>query len=373
MNHIVIASHEFPPRIGGAGVVARDLATSLARGGECRVTIITCYASSLVGMFRKHMVFEELDGYRIIRIPVYKGMWFLSYPYMLNNVLPDDCDLLVFNDVAISYLNDKYRDITVVHYLHGKERYLRYSGFIKSTLLSFDKIFRKNLNNADYIICVSEFIKGWLVNTNVLNNKDKIKVLENRIDTSLFYKAEEIPVRYKLNLGGHVLISASRLVEGKGYERMLRLFNEMVQEGCNDLKWIVVGDGDYRNQFETNISDLGLDDKVLCIGRVDREKLLYLYSQADLFWLLSDFEEAYPLVYKEAIACGLPALGNDLGGVREVISHGVDGFVCSNDADVKSLILDRTYCNLTGIRDVGNFDDTRFGKDFIELICSHEK
>ena len=369
MKHVVIATHEYPPRIGGAGIVARDLATSLSQlDGYC-VSVITQYDASLLTVLRRRVIIDSSSGYRIIRIPVYRNTWFVSYPYIFRSVIPTDCDLLVYNDFAISYLT-KSSDLPHVHYIHGKEKYLEFSGFLKSTVLSFDKIFRRSIRDSYRIVCVSSFIKSWLLNLGLTQDLRKVKVLENHIDKSLFYRTTDIPPEYQLrNLEGKtVLVTASRLVEGKGYARMLKIFNEIVQDGDKDIYWVIAGDGEYRKQFEKNISEYGLQNRITLLGRVDRKSLLYYYAQADLFWLLSDFEEAYPLVYKEAIACGLPAMGNDLGGVNEVVSHGVDGYVCSTDEEVKQIISSRSYDGLRNNPLSDEFDELSFAREFIRVV-----
>ncbi|KZZ12876.1 glycosyltransferase family 4 protein [Thalassolituus sp. UBA3500] len=369
MKHVVIATHEYPPRIGGAGIVARDLATSLSQLDGYYVSVITQYDASLLSVLRKRVIIDSDSGFKIVRIPVFRNTWFVSYPYIFRRVVPTDCDLLVYNDFAISYLT-KSSDFPYVHYIHGKEKYLEFSGFLKSTILSFDKIFRRSIRDSYRVVCVSSFIKGWLLNLGLPQDLSKVKVLENHIDKSLFYRTTDIPPEYQLSgmEGKTVLITASRLVEGKGYARMLKIFNEIVQDGDKEIHWVIAGDGDYRKEFENDISKYGLQNRLTLLGRVDRKSLLYYYAQADLFWLLSDFEEAYPLVYKEAIACGLPAIGNDLGGVSEVVSHGVDGYVCSTDEDVKHIIGSRSYEVLRNSPLSDEFDKLSFAREFIRVV-----
>jgi len=367
MNNVVIATHEYPPRIGGAGVVARDLATSLSKRKDCNVTVVTHYAASLSETLSRRLLYDYSCDYTIVRLPVFKGTWFFSYPYTLHKAISDGCDVLIFNDFAISYLN-RVISKKVIHYIHGKESHLFYSGILKSRILAFDKIFRNNLNKADSIVCVSKFIKSWVQHHKLVDDTDKLVVVENQIDTSLFYRTESVPDEFQLGVSKSktVLITACRLVEGKGFARMLRIFNDIVREGSvGDLIWFVVGDGDYRSKFVEQISQLGLEEQVILLGRVNRENLIYYYAQSDLFWLLSDYEEAFPLVYKEAIACGLPAVGNDLGGVGEVIDHNVTGLICNRDEEVKELIITKKYqkLNLTGISE--EFDECEFANEFL--------
>jgi len=73
------------------------------------------------------------------------------------------------------------------------------------------------------------------------------------------------------------------------------------------------------------VKKLGVEDKVLFLGRQDH--LEELYSISDLMLLLSE-KESFGLVALEAMACGVPCIGTNIGGIPEVISDGYNGFVC---------------------------------------------
>lgn len=61
----------------------------------------------------------------------------------------------------------------------------------------------------------------------------------------------------------------------------------------------------------------GLATSVIFLGRRNRDELSYYYSAADCFWLLSNYDECLPLVYLEAQACGIPAIGRKKGGRKK--------------------------------------------------------
>lgn len=358
-KQIVIASHEFPPRIGGAGMVAFDLAVSLVKSGY-QVTVITSYKASFSEFIKGRVYREEKAGFKLIKLPIFYNLWFVTYPLLFNSVVPKDCSHLIFNDFAISYLY-KRRDanLYIVHMLHGKEKYLKFHSFFKSVVLRFNKVFIRNLNSSNLIICVSEFIKDWLLCIDGFNLEAQVSVLKNQVDTSLFHPVLDIPDEFKLYLDGEVFVSASRLVSGKGYSRMLKIFSDINSSSKGKYFWVIAGDGDYRSQFESEVIACGLQGNVIFLGAVDRSYLRFYYSQADLFWLLSEYEEACPLVYLEAAACGAPVMGNDLGGVKEVIEHDVNGYVTKTNVDVIRLLESKSYKKLrvSGLNEKDSYGD----------------
>ena len=74
------------------------------------------------------------------------------------------------------------------------------------------------------------------------------------------------------------------------------------------------------------VNDLKLKDKVLFLGKQDNVE--ELYSISDLMLLLSE-KESFGLVALEAMACGVPCIGTDVGGIPEVISDGETGYICT--------------------------------------------
>ena len=73
------------------------------------------------------------------------------------------------------------------------------------------------------------------------------------------------------------------------------------------------------------VKQLGLTKDVLCLGK--QENLEELYSISDVKWLLSE-KESFGLVLLEAMACGVPCVGTNIGGIPEVIDDGKTGFLC---------------------------------------------
>lgn len=340
----IIISYEFPPRIGGAGIVALDIATALLQNGE-EVRIITSYDAHLDECRSNTVRHESINGIEIIRLPVYHKLWFLTFPLSIKRnckffSLDDD---IIINDFGAAFSFSKlneYHKYKFHLYVHGKESFIYQRKPIQNILFSFSDVYKKVISNANSVIFVSEFIRTSLLKAipdiAPLTNSS---VIHNSIDETMFEFVEDdrIPEHMKLELSdGFNLVTACRLVEGKGFDRMLDVFTQLKHRLGIDISWFIIGDGDYKEPFMKKLEESSISG-VYFLGRIERSKLKYYYSQCDMFLLLSSYEEAYPLVYHEAQACKLPVVGMNLGGVPEVIKYPY-GFLVDDEADAVNRI-----------------------------------
>ncbi|MCY8114315.1 glycosyltransferase, partial [Bacillus spizizenii] len=94
--------------------------------------------------------------------------------------------------------------------------------------------------------------------------------------------------------------------------------------GKTKAKLLLVGDGPEKSTACELVRKYGLEDQVLMLGNQDRVE--ELYSISDLKLLLSE-KESFGLVLLEAMACGVPCIGTNIGGIPEVIKNNVSGFL----------------------------------------------
>ena len=106
MQNILIFSHEFPPDIGGAGIVAQQYANSFSQLGY-NVTVLTRYQ-------KYYNNNNSSIDYKIIMSKDYGKLWFLSYK---NSINFSDFDLIILNDPAATYMSQVY--ISMKHYFES--------------------------------------------------------------------------------------------------------------------------------------------------------------------------------------------------------------------------------------------------------------
>jgi len=184
---------------------------------------------------------------------------------------------------------------------------------------------RKALARADGVIAVSDALKRRMIELGI--ETGKIATIRNGVDRAVFYPRDRMEARRKLGLDpqSRVIVTASALVPLKGIDRLI---DAMALMRDANAKLYVIGEGPERVALETRIAKHGLTDRVLLIGSRPQAELAEWYSAADLFCLASH-REGCPNVVIEALACGLPVVAADVGGVGELVSKPDYGRVVS--------------------------------------------
>ena len=150
----------------------------------------------------------------------------------------------------------------------------------------------------------------------------RIRVVYNGVDTERFHPPQPPPHR-----PSGPIVSIGRLVEQKNHALFLDAAARLAQR-LPDARFVIVGDGPLRLWLEAQARDRGIADRVTFAGeRLDVDVVL---RGASLFWLTSRWE-GMPNVVLEALASGVPVVAADVGGTRELIHAGVDGFVVRAD------------------------------------------
>ncbi|TMO83620.1 glycosyltransferase [Pseudoalteromonas spongiae] len=137
---------------------------------------------------------------------------------------------------------------------------------------------------------------------------------------------------------GKFILNVASLVPIKNHERLINAFS-IVAKSNNQLNLVIVGDGPLREQLDNLVKSLGLSDRVYFLGTQNKAKIATLMNQAELFCLSSDYE-TFGVVLIEALACGLPVVATNVGGIPEIISDSEFGCVAKADHETfaKSII-----------------------------------
>jgi len=173
----------------------------------------------------------------------------------------------------------------------------------------------KALRKANGLIAVSSNLKKRMMSLGI--EGEKIAVIRNGIDHRIFFPCDRAEMRKKLNLDpqAKIIVTVAGLVPRKG---IARLIDAMAFLNNDRLKLYVIGEGPERGRLESKIARLNLRDRVFLPGACPQSLLVEWYSAADLFCLAS-YDEGCPNVVLEAIACGIPVLAIDAGGVADLI------------------------------------------------------
>ena len=180
------------------------------------------------------------------------------------------------------------------------------------------------LNHVDYIITVSH---KNLQSMGGLHVKTPKAVIPNGYCPELFRPLDVIVCRekLKLDLNKTILLSVGNLTKVKGHRYLIEAMSTLLEER-DDLILIIIGGGPLMNKYESLISNLGLTDNIFLIGSKPHHEIPYWMGACDLF-VLPSLNEGNPTVMFEALGCGRPFIGTEVGGIPDIITDEKLGMV----------------------------------------------
>jgi glycosyltransferase involved in cell wall biosynthesis len=163
-------------------------------------------------------------------------------------------------------------------------------------------------------------------------------------------------MRARLGLAGRrVVLSAGRLVPMKNIALLVDALARM-RQAERDVHLLLVGEGSYERALKQQAARLGLADAVTFAGYVPHDQMAPYYRTADVFALASEFDNS-PNVVLEAMACGLPVVATDVGGVAEYVAADRGGsLVPRGDAPAMARALGRWLGDADGRRAASAFN-----------------
>jgi glycosyltransferase involved in cell wall biosynthesis len=201
---------------------------------------------------------------------------------------------------------------------------------------------KQNLKNADKIIAVSNATKDYVLRLGA--NPKKVVVLHNGVDLTKFRplegKREEMRKKLGIPLDAIVVLTVRRLVFKNGVDTLIDSANIAVKKNSR-IVFLAVGKGPDSDSVKMRINQVGIEGNFKLAGFVSDEDLPFYYNVADLFVLPSKSGEGLPLVALEAMACALPVIATDVGGIGEVLTDDYGKLVPPNQPEaLAKAILD---------------------------------
>lgn len=187
---------------------------------------------------------------------------------------------------------------------------------------------------ASAVHCVSEAIRDEAIVYGL--NPAKARVIRPAVDPYFF----QPPAQPREETGQLRLITTGTLIWHKGYEYLLVALRRLHNQGIM-AELAIISDGPERQRVLYTIHDLGLEHHVRLLGKLSPEEVRAHLWQADVF-VLTSLSEGISNAVLEAMACGLPVVTSDCGGMREAVSDGVEGFVVPlRDPEATAIALAR--------------------------------
>jgi glycosyltransferase involved in cell wall biosynthesis len=331
---ILVLNYEYPPLGGGAGVATAALAHELVERGVL-VDVVTSAAHGPGERRTTSRDDEPLEqgGLRLYRvrsrrIGVHEAGMMGAASYLIN-ALPLIRRLLrqyrydavhVFFSLPTGALLPllNLRGIPVIVSLRGSDvpGYDPCNTSMQRVHRMLAPLTRWIWRRADRVVAVCESLGRLTAET--APGLD-YSVVPNGVDLKLFHPREQAAP----DQGRIRCLAVARLVERKGLGELLRAF-AMLQPGRYELE--IVGKGPDEQVLRDLAERLGIAEEVCFTGSLDRAAVAQRYREADLFTLPSS-AEAFGNVFAEALASGLPIVGSNVGGIPELVEHGVNGLL----------------------------------------------
>jgi N-acetyl-alpha-D-glucosaminyl L-malate synthase BshA len=325
------------PTFGGSGVVATELGKALATIGH-EIHFITYTQPARLDFISENLFYHEvpISSYPLFEYPPYE---LALASKMVNVVKYEHLDLLHVH-YAIPHASAAYMakqilktqniHIPVVTTLHGTD----------ITLVgkdpSYEPVVTFSINESDGVTAVSENLKQDTYRH--FDVTKEIEVIPNFIDLDRFKRQKK--EHFKKAIAPHgekLLIHTSNFRKVKRIEDVIQVFNEVRKKIPSKL--LLVGDGPERTAMENLCRQLGTCDDIRFLGKMDAvEEVL---SVCDLFLMPSE-KESFGLAALEAMACEVPVVSSNVGGLPELNIHGKTGFM-SNVGDVADMVENALY------------------------------
>lgn len=320
------------PTYGGSGVVATELGKVLGQRGH-EVHFITYAQPTRLDVFNENVYYHEVtfDNYPLFKYPPYE-MALASK--IVDAAKFENLDILHVHYaiphassafMAQKILESQGKNLPFITTLHGTD----------ITLVGRDKTYEPvvtfSINASNGVTAVSENLKKRTYDH--FDVTRDIKVIPNFIDLERFkkhrkehFKTAICPKNEKL------IVHTSNFRKVKRVDDVLRIFKNIVD--TIPAKLLLVGDGPERSAIENLSRDLDITENIRFLGKLDAvEEVL---SVADLFLMPSE-KESFGLAALEAMACQVPVISTNAGGIPELNLHGVTGFIAEiHDIDAMS-------------------------------------
>jgi len=319
------------PTFGGSGVVATELGKALAERGH-RIHFITYSQPVRLDFFHENISYHEVT---IAKYPLFD---YIPYETALASKLVDvarfeGLDVLhvhyAIPHASVAYMAKQILaahgiNLPVVTTLHGTD----------ITLVgkdsSYEPVVTFAINQSDGVTAVSDSLRNDTY-TNFQISKN-IEVIPNFIDLERFSKKAKDHFRKAVAPNGErLIVHTSNFRKVKRVQDVVHVYSKIKDEIPSKL--LLIGDGPERHNIEQLCRDLNLCDDILFLGKQDMvEEIL---SICDLFIMPSE-TESFGLAALEAMACQVPVISSNAGGIPELNINGVTGFM-SNVGDVDDM------------------------------------
>ena len=188
----------------------------------------------------------------------------------------------------------------------------------------FDKVVNYTLKNADKVVVASRFL--WKQAILAGCPPEKLVLIPHGIDTGKFNQNTAGSYIHQIMSGNRPVIFSARSHKPQyGLEYLIKAASIVIKNRPDSI-FLIGGTGPLKRAHERLAEDLGLKNNLFLLGEIPPETMPNYYGLCDIF-VIPSITESFGMVTIEAMACGKPVIGSNVGGIPEIIRDGVNGFL----------------------------------------------
>ena len=354
---ILMLTWEYPPRVvGGISKVVYDLSHKMVKEGN-EVTVVAYKDGDNVKYYENDKGVEvyRVDNYMIRPNNFIDWIMQLNFNMITkaNEIINKNgkFDVIHAHDWLVAYsaksIKESY-NIPLISTIHATESG-RNSGIHDET--------QRYINDSEWMLTYES--SEVIVNSNYMKNEvqrlfglpyDKINVIPNGVNLQLFSNVNvdyDFRRQYAMD-NEKIILYVGRLVYEKGIQNLIAAMPKILDR-YHDSKLIICGRGGMIDELREQVKYLGIDNKVYFAGYCDSKKMQKMYKCADVAVFPSTYEP-FGIVAIESMLSGTPTIVSDVGGLNEIVEHGVTGMKsyagnANSIADsVLALLFDSKLC-----------------------------
>lgn len=329
---ILMLTWEYPPRVvGGISKVVYDLSHKMVKEGN-EVTVVTYKDGDNVKYYENDKGVEvyRVDNYMIRPNNFIDWIMQLNFNMITkaNEIINKNAkfDVIHAHDWLVAYsaksIKESY-NIPLISTIHATESG-RNSGIHDET--------QRYINDSEWMLTYES--SEVIVNSNYMKNEvqrlfglpyDKINVIPNGVNLQLFSNVNidyDFRRQYAMD-NEKIILYVGRLVYEKGIQNLIAAMPKVLDR-YHDSKLIICGRGGMIDELREQVKYLGIENKVYFAGYCDSKKMQKMYKCADVAVFPSTYEP-FGIVAIESMLSGTPTIVSDVGGLNEIVEHGVTG------------------------------------------------
>lgn len=308
------------PTVGGSGVMATELGKMLAEKGH-EIHFITSSMPFRLNKVYPNIFFHEVEvnNYAVFQYPPYD----IALASRMADVIRDEKLDLLHVHYAIPHAvcavlgrDMANSNVGIVTTLHGTD----------ITVLGEDSLLtpaiKYGIEKSDVVTAVSHALKNQTME--LIQPNQEIETVHNFVDEREYYPRDgsELREAFGIKPEEKVIVHVSNFRKVKHVPDIIETFVKTRKH--LSAKLLLIGDGPDKHEAMKIAKETAFAEDILFLGK--QENLAELYAMADLKLLMSE-KEAFGLVLLEAMACGVPGIGTNIGGIPEVIAPGENGYI----------------------------------------------